>query len=197
MGAAERAGVIPTNKVSVSNNSRHENICWRDSTASNVDHTNNTDHSSISLTATCKAMENIYGNDTGNDYLRDQTENNRDLITQSAISIALGLSAFIAFCVRSSLHAWKLVLMMVALRFYGQDGPVSTRLGKGKNRPPRCCRNYQTHCLDGFRFCIELRRNRFWPQQDWMPLWYGLGIIAPVGANSSSFWPSSRWQLSF
>ena len=172
MGAAEEQGLrhnllllpaVPNISFQQFSPRKH---CWRDSTATNVDHTSNTSHFSISLTAICTTMESIYGNDTGNDYLRDQTENNRDLITQSAISIALGLSAFIAFCVRSSLHAGKLVLIMIALRFYGQDGRVSTRLGKGKNRQPQCSRNYQTHCLDGFRCCTGLRTNRFWPQQD-------------------------------
>ena len=102
--------------------------------------------------------------------LDQQTHVRTDLATQATISIVLGLSAFLTFCVCLTTSAEALVLILDRSSC-DRDGLPSMRQGKGRKTMQRNYLNYQTLHSDGSRFYTVSRRKRCLRLQDWMLSW--------------------------
>jgi hypothetical protein len=93
----------------------------------------------------------------------DQTKNQRDIITQSIISIAFGLSAFLAFCVSSF---WE--RLIPRLIFYYLDPPTEM---DGSLRSPQ----------EADERWFQVTR------ATWELLWVDTCTLSNIGARGSKF----------
>lgn len=116
----------------------------------------------------------------------DQTKEQRDLYTQFVISCALGLGAFLSFCV----CLWSLDLgcclianPVVMDRSCDQNGRSFTPHEGDKDAQPRGFRSCQTASLGGFRCCIESLMRRYCSRPVWMHMWW---VFQPLGVSLSS-----------
>lgn len=88
----------------------------------------------------------------------DQRRSPRDLWIQTAISVALGASAFLAFCV--SLLPLFTEAWLTCRRSSVRDGASSMLHGRDKKMQQRNSQNFQSQCLDGYQSFTELRVRR-------------------------------------
>lgn len=116
----------------------------------------------------------------------DQAKDQRDLITQLVISLALGLGAFFSFCVRSPLFSllsttfhlpnFQCLLIFFSLsfpnRFCGRNGEIYMLHDDRNGVLLRDCRSCQIHSLGGFQSCIGSRTRRCWNRRGWMLMRY-------------------------
>ena len=111
--------------------------------------------SSISWFPLLRKMEE-FRKDKPGDNVSKQTHDQRDLATQAIISCALGLGAFIAFCVSCN---WRPLQMLYAdwsmsERSYDRDGKLYTQHARDKGVQHQNYRIYPIRFLDGFLYCI-------------------------------------------
>jgi hypothetical protein len=123
-------------------------------------------------------LEMIKGNDTcGGDDIWG-TARPRDVRLQIYISFALGLGAFLTFCVRCCKWKTPAYPLTGSYSFSAHDGKASMLHARSKTTSRRHCRSFPTASLAGSYRYGGSRTSRCWPRQAWMP-------------TSTS--PSSRW----
>lgn len=116
-------------------------------------------------------LEDCKGDDPTN--LRGQ--DNKATKVQLVISLALGLSSFISFCV-SSVHTQLSYLVLIFARYCDRDGSHSMRPESSRPMLPRACQSYRIHSLDGFWCSIKLLSRRFLRLLAWMLLLYVIKV---------------------
>ena len=79
----------------------------------------------------------------GGNELRNQTDNQRDLETQAVISVALGLSAFLTFCVKYAQQRSLQVYLLISHKLAG----FATKM----DRSLRCAKETKGCCLEAAR----------------------------------------------
>lgn len=96
--------------------------------------------------------------DGGERRWEDQTKGQRDLYTQFVISCALGLGAFLSFCVGLDFVRWirpRKIANATTYRYCDPNGPSYTLREDGSDARLRDYRSFQAASLDGFLSCIE------------------------------------------
>jgi len=81
----------------------------------------------------------------------DPANGEKQIYVQLVLSLALGVSAFIGFCVRNSLlkHTDK---GLTHIRFFVQDGKASMPREKGRRMARPFCQSFRIASSDGCRF---------------------------------------------
>ena len=95
----------------------------------------------------------------------------RDINTQLAFSVALGLAAFLTFCVCTSVLRRYSHQLTKLNRFYVLAGRVSTLHGNDKSMRRLISQSCQTASSDGYLSCIGYPRRKYSHLLALMPSW--------------------------
>lgn len=115
----------------------------------------------------------------------DQTKEQRDLYTQFVISCALGLGAFLSFCVCLWFHDSSCGLItnpIVMNRSCDQNGQSFTLHEDDNDAQPRGSRSCQIASSGGFRYCTESLMRRYCSRPAWMHTWW---VFQPLRISPS------------
>ena len=114
--------------------------------------------------------------DCKDDSEANSPQDSKTIIVQLLISLALGLSSFIAFCV-SIVHIQLFSQVLIFARYYDHDGNHYMRLESSGPMLPRPYQSYRIHSLDGYRCFIKSPSSRFLRLLAWMLMSYVIRSI--------------------
>lgn len=136
---------------------------------------------SLTTTSAATALWTVLADDPDNNgregrRWEDQTGQQRDLYTQIAISSALGLGAFLSFCVWIYFLSCRLVSVLLAnshgpRRCCGPNGKNFMLHGENNAMLRPIYPSYRIASLGGFQFCTGSPRMKFCSPLDWTHTW--------------------------
>lgn len=111
------------------------------------------------------------GDCKGDDQTNPLSQDNKATIVQLVISLALGVSSFIAFCV-SSVRIQLSYLVLIFARYCDRDGSHCMPHENGRPMPPRAYQSCRIRFLDGFQCFTRSLSKRFLRLLAWMLMLY-------------------------
>lgn len=87
----------------------------------------------------------------------------KDIYVQLVLSMALGVSSFIAFCVGFGMlpSILRLIMLIITHRYYDRDGKASMQPENNIAMQPWLCRIYRILFSAGYQCYTGLRKSKF------------------------------------
>lgn len=110
----------------------------------------------------------------------------KDIYVQLVISSALGVSSFVAFCVRFVIPRCSFAALCTDYHhsFSVRDGKAFMLRESAKPMLLRLCQTSLTLSLAGCQCCTKLQRSKFLHLPDWTHLWYVAATLKPTTSNA-------------
>lgn len=115
-------------------------------------------------------LEDCMGDDPTNPH-----SGNKATIVQLVISLVLGLSSFIAFCVGRPILLFS-ALGLTFSRYCDRDGSRYMQPASGRQMLPRPCQSYRIRSWGGFRCCLKSQSSKFLRLLAWMLMSYVIRV---------------------